>query len=101
MYPSSSPHRTHSEKLIKLRVALFTISHSEPSAFVEETFQPDLDKVGSQLIINARRITQSLSSSRCRLSPHFTTKINRGDPSLLSNNHLNDNERTHKEEWFV
>lgn len=41
-------------------------------------------------------------SSFHRLSPHFTTKINRGDPSLLSNNHLNDNDsRTHKEEWFV
>lgn len=42
------------------------------------------------------------SFSRSRLSPHFTTKINRGDPSLLSNNHLNDNEfRAQKEEWFV
>lgn len=40
------------------------------------------------------------SSPLSRLSPHYTTK----DPSLLSNNHLNDNEshRAHqKEEWFV
>lgn len=37
-----------------------------------------------------------------RLSPHYTTKGGRGDPSLLPNNYLNDhNMNTHKEEWFV
>lgn len=57
--------------------------------------------------INLMKRMWIISLLLSRLSPHFSTKINRDDPSLLSNNYLNETEnRAHgnsksKEEWFV